>query len=127
MLHSRLCGNGARYLYPEVSDRRPKKDTVPVRGGVLPVNMKITFGVMPLMMEMFTNTSAENKGAANRSITLQIIPCGYRFSVLRFCLLWFCENDSPQLVDEKVQLTVFDADAKLKQAKRYQKRTHDPR
>jgi DNA repair protein RadD len=110
-------GMGHDIFAPEISDRRPNKDTVPV---------KVTCPVCAFENDFWGYADDDGvviehfgrkcKGATQDPKTFQITPCGFRF---RFKLCHSCgtENDITARACEKCDATLIDADAKLKQAK----------
>ena len=110
-------GMGHDIYAPEISDKRPAKDTVPVQ-----VTCPVCFfennfwGYADDGGQILEHFGRKCKGAAQDPNTLEIKPCGFRF---RFKLCHSCgsENDITAKACEKCDATLIDADAKLKQAK----------
>ena len=110
-------GMGHDIFAPEISERRPNKDTVPV---------KVTCPVCAFENDFWGYADDDGvvlehfgrkcKGGTQDPKTFQITPCGFRF---RFKLCHSCgaENDVTAQGCEKCHATLIDADAKLKQAK----------
>lgn len=102
---------------PEISDKRPAKDTVPV---------KVTCPVCAFENDfwgyadddgiVYEHFGRKCRGAAQDPNTFEIKPCGFRF---RFKICHGCgaENDVTAKACEKCNTALIDADAKLKQAK----------
>jgi DNA repair protein RadD len=110
-------GMGHDIYAPEISDKRPNKDTVPVKVKCPLCDFENDFwGYADDDGYVIEHFGRKCKGATQDSKTLQIIPCGFRF---RFKLCHSCgvENDVTARICEKCQATLIDADAKLKQAK----------
>ncbi len=110
-------GMGHDLFAPEISDRRPAKDTVPVKVTCPLCNFENDFwGYADDDGFLLEHFGRKCKGAKQDPNTLQIIPCGFRF---RFKICHSCgsENDVTARACEKCQATLIDADAKLKQAK----------
>ncbi len=110
-------GMGHDIYAPEISDKRPSKDTVPV---IVPCpecgfenNFWGTVDDDGMILEHF---GRKCRGAIQDSGTLQITPCGFRFR-FKICHNCGCENDLTARSCEKCKAALVDADAKLKQAK----------
>lgn len=100
-------GMGHDIYTPEIADKRPSKDTVPVLVACPSCNFENTFwGLMNLDGEVI-----EHFGRKCR-----IQHCGYRF---RYKLCHACgkENDVTARECDSCKATLIDADSKLKQAK----------
>ncbi len=110
-------GMGHDIFTPEISDRRPKKDTVPVRV-VCPAceHENYFWGYATDDGDVYEHFGRKCKGAKQDPVTLEIIPCGYRFR-FKICHNCGCENDITARECEKCNTVLIDADAKLKQAK----------
>ncbi len=110
-------GMGHDIFAPEISDKRPAKDTVAVQVTCPKCEFENNFWGYAddegFVMEHF---GRKCKGATQDPITFKITPCGYRF---RFKLCHACgsENDITAKACEKCKVILIDADAKLKQAK----------
>lgn len=116
-------GMGHDIYAPEISDRRPAKDTVPVIVPCPACSFENHFwGYMSQDGEVIEHFGRKCKGAIQNPNTLQITPCGYRF---RFKICHNCgsENDITAKACEKCKTVLIDADAKLKQA-RLSKNSH---
>jgi len=97
---------------PEISDKRPAKDTVPVLVPCPQCNFENVFwgyadedGVV-----------LEHYGQKCRGSSADGTPCGFRFR-LKFCHTCGAENDLAAKNCEKCKTALIDAEAKLKQAK----------
>lgn len=102
---------------PEISDRRPAKDSVPVSVTCPQCLFENNFwGRTDAEGNLIEHYGRKCRGANQDTKTLQIIPCGFRF---RFKLCHSCgsENDITARECEKCRAVLIDADAKLKQAK----------
>ncbi len=102
---------------PEISDKRPAKDTVPVKVACPVCDFDNDFwGYVDDDGYVIEHYGRKCKGAIQDPKTFRIIPCGFRF---RFKLCHSCgaENDLTARACEKCKATLIDADAKLKQAK----------
>ncbi len=111
------AGMGHDIFRPEISDKRPAKDTVPV---IVPCPMchfdNNFWGRTDDDGIVYEHYGRKCKGAVQDDNTLEIIPCGYRFR-LKICHSCGSENDITAKSCEKCDATLIDADAKLKQAK----------
>lgn len=110
-------GMGHDIYAPEISDKRPRKDTVPVIVPCPACGFENNFwGYADQDGNMFEHFGRKCKGATQDPKTFQIVPCGFRF---RFKLCHVCgsENDITARDCEKCNAVLIDADAKLKQAK----------
>lgn len=102
---------------PEISDKRPAKDTVPVLVPCPVCEFENTFwGRVDDDGVMYEHYGRKCRGAVQDTKTLEIKPCGYRFR-LKLCHVCGAENDITAKECEKCQAVLIDADAKLKQAK----------
>lgn len=110
-------GMGHDIYTPEISDKRPAKDTVPVTVECPICKFNNHFWGHQdsdgLVLEHF---GRKCNGGIQDERTLNIVPCNFRF---RFKLCHACgaENDITARFCEKCQVTLIDADTKLKQAK----------
>jgi DNA repair protein RadD len=110
-------GMGHDIFSPEISDKRPAKNTVPVKVTCPQCNFKNDFwGIKDLEGEVLEHFGRKCRGATQDLKTLQIKPCGYRFR-LKICHKCSMENDVTARTCESCQANLIDADAKLKQAK----------
>ncbi len=110
-------GMGHDIYAPEISDKRPRKDTVPVIVQCPACSFENNFwGYMDDDGELIEHFGRKCKGATQDPNSFEIKPCGFRF---RFKLCHNCgsENDITAKACEKCDATLIDADAKLKQAK----------
>jgi DNA repair protein RadD len=110
-------GMGHDIYAPEISDKRPAKDTVPVKVPCPVCDHENDFwGYMDDDGVLIEHFGRKCRGATQDPLTLEIKPCGFRF---RFKLCHKCggENDVTARNCEKCNATLIDADAKLKQAK----------
>lgn len=111
------AGMGHDIFTPEISDRRPAKDTVPVRVSC-PVCDHINdfWGYTDDDGEVYEHFGRKCRGAKQDPDTFQIVPCGYRFRS-KICHSCGCENDITAKACENCKAVLIDADAKLKQAR----------
>lgn len=102
---------------PEISDKRPAKDTVPVKVPCPKCDFENDFwGYADDDGVIIEHFGRKCKGATQDPDTLKITPCGFRFR-LKLCHSCGTENDITAKSCEKCDATLIDADAKLKQAK----------
>jgi DNA repair protein RadD len=110
-------GMGHDIFAPEISDKRPSKETVPVSIGCPECGFENSFwGIMNFEGEIVEHFGRKCRGAKQDSATMKITPCGYRFRY-KLCHACGMENDITAKECEKCQATLIDADSKLKQAK----------
>ena len=110
-------GMGHDIYAPEIGDKRPAKDTVPVKVPCPKCHFENDFwGRADEFGEIIEHYGRKCRGATQDSKTLEIIPCGYRFR-LKLCHSCGAENDITARACEKCNAELIDADAKLKQAK----------
>jgi DNA repair protein RadD len=110
-------GMGHDIFAPQVSDKRPAKDTVPVRVECPKCSFENQFwGYTDQDGVVIEHFGRKCRGATQDPATMVITPCGYRFR-LKICHACGAENDITARDCEKCKATLIDADAKLKQAK----------
>lgn len=110
-------GMGHDLYAPEISDKRPAKDTVPVQVECPACGFENNFwGYADDDGNLLEHFGRKCRGATQDAKTLEIIPCGFRFR-LKICHSCGAENDITARACEKCNATLIDADAKLKQAK----------
>ncbi len=110
-------GMGHDIFSPEISDKRPAKDTVPVVVTCPVCEFENDFwGYADDEGVVYEHFGRKCRGAAQDPVTFEIRPCGYRFRS-KICHKCGCENDITAKACEKCDATLIDADAKLKQAK----------
>ena len=110
-------GMGHDIYTPEISDKKPKKESVPVNISCPLCGFENNFwGLMNLDGEVIEHFGRKCRGAKQDPFNFQIIPCGFRF---RYKLCHACgqENDVTARECEHCKATLIDADSKLKQAK----------
>ncbi len=111
------AGMGHDIYTPEISDKKPHKDSVTVNVPCPDCGFENTFwGTVDFDGDMIEHFGRKCRGATHDPQTLAVRPCGFRF---RFKLCHACgeENDVTAKACHKCQATLVDADAKLKQAK----------
>lgn len=110
-------GMGHDIFAPEVSDKRPAKDTTPVVVDCPKCGFANDFwGYADSDGVVLEHFGRKCRGAEQDPRTLEITPCGFRFR-LKLCHSCGAENDITARACEKCEATLIDADAKLKQAK----------
>lgn len=101
------AGMGHDIYAPEISDKKPTKESVPVNVACPECHFENTFwGIIDFEGEVL-----EHYGRKCR-----IVDCGYRFRS-KLCHVCGVENDLTAKACHKCQAVLVDADAKLKQAK----------
>jgi DNA repair protein RadD len=102
---------------PEIGDKRPTKNTIPVKVPCPVCDHQNDFwGYADDDGNVYEHFGRKCRGATQDPITLQITPCGFRFR-LKVCHSCGAENDITAKACEKCDAVLIDADAKLKQAK----------
>ena len=110
-------GMGHDIYAPEISDKRPTKDTVPVKVQCPICHFENDFwGYADDDGVLIEHFGRKCKGATQDQRTFEIRPCGFRFR-FKICYKCGCENDVTARACEKCDAVLIDADAKLKQAK----------
>jgi DNA repair protein RadD len=110
-------GMGHDIYAPEISDKRPAKDTVPVKVTCPMCAFENDFwGYVDADGEIIEHFGRKCRGASQDPKTFQITPCNFRFR-FKLCHSCGCENDITARACEKCDAVLIDADAKLKQAK----------
>ena len=110
-------GMGHDIYAPEIGDKRPGKDTVPVIVPCPVCSFENNFwGYADDDGNLIEHFGRKCKGATQDPSTLEIKPCGFRF---RFKLCHSCgaENDLTARECENCNAVLVDADTKLKQAR----------
>jgi DNA repair protein RadD len=110
-------GMGHDLFTPEISDKKPSKDTVPVSIECPQCGLENSFwGLVDFDGNVIEHFGRKCRGAKQDPATMNIIPCGFRFRY-KLCHACGAENDITARECNKCQATLIDADAKLKQAK----------
>lgn len=110
-------GMGHDIYTPEISDKRPAKNTVPVIVPCPVCDFENNFwGYATDEGEVIEHFGRKCRGATQNPTTLEIVPCGYRFR-LKICHACGAENDITARACAQCDAVLIDADAKLKQAK----------
>jgi DNA repair protein RadD len=110
-------GMGHDLYTPEISDKKPAKDTVAVLVPCPACHFENHFwGYVDHDGAVLEHFGRKCQGARLHQASLDMIPCGYRFR-LKLCHACGCENDITAQACEKCGSVLIDADAKLKQAR----------
>ncbi|MFY7993878.1 MAG: DEAD/DEAH box helicase family protein [Bacteriovoracaceae bacterium] len=111
------AGMGHDIYTPEISDKKPAKDTVPVTVYCPQCGHDNSFwGLVDFDGEMIEHFGRKCRGASQDPTTMAIIPCGFRFRS-KLCHACGEENDITARECTKCKAVLIDADSKLKQAK----------
>jgi DNA repair protein RadD len=110
-------GMGHDIYAPDISDKRPGKDTVPVHVPCPDCGFENVFwGYADADGVVLEHFGRKCRGATQDVSTYLLTPCGYRFR-LKLCHSCGAENDITAKACEKCATALVDAEAKLKQAK----------
>jgi DNA repair protein RadD len=110
-------GMGHDIFTPEISDKRPSKETVPVNIECPQCGLENNFwGLVDHDGNVIEHFGRKCRGATQDPATMKISACGFRFRY-KLCHACGAENDITARECNKCQATLIDADAKLKQAK----------
>ena len=110
-------GMGHDIFTPEIGDKRPGKETVPVTITCPQCGFENNFwGIMNLDGEVIEHFGRKCRGAKQNPATMSISLCGLRFRY-KICHSCGSENDVTARECHHCQATLIDADSKLKQAK----------
>lgn len=110
-------GMGHDIYAPEIADKRPSKDTVPVRVPCPACEFEnIFWGYADDDGNLIEHFGRKCRGATQDPVTLDVKPCGFRFR-FKICHACGSENDVTARECEKCKAVLIDADTKLKQAK----------
>jgi DNA repair protein RadD len=102
---------------PEISDKKPAKESVPVQIPCPQCGFENTFwGLVDFDGDVLEHFGRKCRGATQDVRTLHIHPCGFRFRY-KLCHACGSENDVTARECDKCQAILIDADSKLKQAK----------
>lgn len=110
-------GMGHDIYTPEISDKRPSKESVPVKISCPQCGFFNDFwGIIDSEGEIIEHFGRKCRGAFHDPLTLEVSSCGFRF---RYKLCQACgkENDVTARECEACQAILIDADSKLKQAR----------
>lgn len=109
-------GMGHDIYAPEISEKKPAKDTVPVLVECPVCSFENSFWGYAFEGEVTEHFGRKCKGAIQDPKTLELVPCGFRFR-LKVCHACEAENDITARNCENCRAVLVDAEAKLKQAK----------
>jgi DNA repair protein RadD len=110
-------GMGHDIYTPEISDKKPAKESVPVQIPCPQCGFENTFwGLVDFDGDVLEHFGRKCRGATQDVRTLHIHPCGFRFRY-KLCHACGSENDVTARECDKCQAILIDADSKLKQAK----------
>jgi DNA repair protein RadD len=110
-------GMGHDIYAPDISDKRPAKDTVPVLVTCPDCGFENTFwGYADPDGMVLEHFGRKCRGLTQDVSTHILTPCGYRFR-LKLCHSCGAENDVTAQACEKCAAVLVDAEGKLKQAK----------
>ncbi len=110
-------GMGHDIYTPEISDKKPGKESVAVQIPCPQCGFENTFwGLVDFDGQVLEHFGRKCRGATQDVGTLHIHPCGFRFRY-KLCHACGSENDVTARECDKCQAILIDADSKLKQAK----------
>lgn len=110
-------GMGHDIYTPEISDKKPSKESVPVMVPCPECSFENSFwGIVDYDGDVIEHFGRKCRGATHDIQTLQVRPCGYRFRS-KVCHACGTENDITAKACNKCEAVLIDADSKLKQAK----------
>lgn len=116
-------GMGHDIFKPEISDRRPVKDSIPVTVPCPQCGFEnIFWGRADDDGVVYEHYGRKCRAGIQDPDSLEVTPCGYRFRS-KLCHSCGAENDITARSCEQCQAILVDAEAKLKQA-RLSKNTH---
>lgn len=111
------AGVGYDIFAPEISDKKPQKDSVPVQVTCPQCGFENDFwGLRNLDGDIIEHFGRKCRGAEQDLSSLEIRTCGYRFRY-KICHKCSGENDITARVCTTCETLLIDADAKLRQAK----------
>ena len=110
-------GMGHDIYAPEIADKRPSQETVPVFVPCPQCGFENSFWVLvDFDGDMIEHFGRKCRGASHDIQTMEVRACGYRFRY-KLCHTCGSENDITARACEHCAAILIDADAKLKQAK----------
>jgi len=110
-------GMGHDIFAPEIAERRPGKDSVPVKVPCPQCGFENDFwGIVDPDGILLEHFGRKCRGASQDPKTMEVTVCGFRFR-LKLCHSCGAENDVTARACAKCDAVLVDADAKLKQAK----------
>lgn len=109
-------GMGHDIYAPDISEKRPAKDTVPVLVPCPVCSFENSFWGYAVEGEVIEHFGRKCRGMAQDPKTFEYRPCTYRFRS-KICHVCGGENDITAKACDNCKAVLIDADAKLKQAK----------
>lgn len=110
-------GMGHDIYAPEISDKKPNKDSVPVLIPCPVCHFENHFwGIVDHDGDVIEHFGRKCRGAIHDPVTLNITPCQYRFR-FKLCHVCGAENDIAAQTCHQCKVALTNADSKLKQAK----------
>ncbi len=110
-------GMGHDIYAPEINDKRPAPDTVPVQVPCPECGFENVFwGYADGDGQMLEHFGRKCRGTTQEEGSWALAPCGYRFR-LKLCHACGAENDVTAKTCEKCSVALVDAEGKLKQAR----------
>lgn len=110
-------GMGHDIYSPEINEKRPTKESVPVKVTCPECDFENDFwGLVNCDGEMIEHYGRKCRGAVEDPETRQMQACGFRFR-FKICQQCACENDLTARECSECRAVLVDADSKLKQAK----------
>ncbi len=111
------AGIGHDIYAPEITDKKPKEESVPVLVQCPKCGHENNFwGKLDEDYQVIEHYGRKCRGGVLNENTMKVSPCGYRFRA-KICNQCGCENDITAKECSKCQAVLIDADSKLKQAK----------
>lgn len=101
---------------PEIDEKRPAKDTVPVRVQCPVCDFENDFWGYAIDGEVIEHFGRRCRGLMRDAHTFELKPCTFRFRS-KICHKCGAENDVAARTCENCKVEIVDADTKLKQAK----------
>lgn len=101
---------------PEIDEKRPAKDTVPVHVQCPVCEFENSFWGYAIDGQVIEHFGRRCRGLMRDPHTFELTPCTYRFRS-KICHQCGAENDISARACEKCKIELVDADTKLKQAK----------
>lgn len=109
-------GMGHDIYSPEISEKRPGKDTVPVLVPCPVCDFENSFWGYAVDGQVIEHFGRKCRGIMQDPTTFELTPCTYRFRS-KICHSCGAENDITAQACENCKAVLIDADAKLKQAR----------
>lgn len=110
-------GMGHDIYSPEIGDKKPRQESVPVLVDCPKCGFENQFwGMMTLDGDVVEHYGRKCRGGEFNEDTQEVVPCGYRFRS-KLCNQCGEENDITARECSQCQAVLIDADSKLKQAR----------